>query len=255
MTPEEYKKKVMKEYDEHVDLDPALPLNKNVVKHFIRQSLEGFPVKEHPSRVSQGEYEEKVIKEFDEKFNVNTLRGGKQEWSKFHANKITPENIKSFILTALKNQPGKLELDEDEVFKIIAHLCNVTEGIWDEADKIRYAPARTISQAICATFKRPRGLDEELSVYKVANVIIESNFGLDKYKIQTLSQTIYNTFKRPRVDVEKIEKIVNTELLPFADGEWREEFPKDNYKWDSETIKTHSKRVATAIAEELNGKE
>lgn len=47
--------------------------------------------------------------------------------------------------------------------------------------------------------------------------------------------------------VEEIEKAVNTEILPFADGEWRKEHPKDGYKWDEETIKTHSKRIAQAL--------
>lgn len=49
--------------------------------------------------------------------------------------------------------------------------------------------------------------------------------------------------------VEEICKGIQGELLPFADGEWRNEFPKDDWKWDNKNIKKLSGMAGKAIHE------
>ena len=47
-----------------------------------------------------------------------------------------------------------------------------------------------------------------------------------------------------------IEDKIAKNLLPFADGEWRKDFP-DNWKWDEDTLKRLSKMIANAIRKEM----
>jgi len=47
-----------------------------------------------------------------------------------------------------------------------------------------------------------------------------------------------------------LEDKITKNLLPFADGEWRKDFP-DNWKWDEDTLKRLSKMIANAIRKEM----
>jgi hypothetical protein len=46
---------------------------------------------------------------------------------------------------------------------------------------------------------------------------------------------------------EEIAKIATEEMLPFAEGPWRKDFPKDNWKWGEEEIKALGKQIARSL--------
>lgn len=52
---------------------------------------------------------------------------------------------------------------------------------------------------------------------------------------------------------DEISNIIFRNLSPFADAKWRENYPKDNWKWDEKTIKTLSKMVAKVLSKRING--
>lgn len=50
-----------------------------------------------------------------------------------------------------------------------------------------------------------------------------------------------------------LEDKIAKNLLPFADGEWRKDFP-DNWNWDKDTLTRLSKMIANAIRQERGQK-
>jgi hypothetical protein len=97
------------------------------------------------------------------------------------------------------------------------------------------------------------GVDEEklreilvdLAYWSYHNTVLEEYGDTDK-KIELALSLIKDLPCKIELDEEAMAEIIINEMLPFADKEWRKDYP-DDFKFDEQTIKNFGKILTRAI--------